>query len=114
VFKFSVLETANKNALLQSEIEHVTPYIKDHPEKYKMGNCISEINYKHYRWTLDNKEDYEFISEIYKRLFKMDTFIKWQSVIDLLEENKDLVNINSHISRNEGFTKSLNEDRKIK
>lgn len=114
IFKFSALKDAYRNAQMKSEIEHVTPYMRNHPEKYKIGNYISEINYENYRWTLDNKEDYVFIIEVYKALFKTGSFIKWHDVIDLLDANRDLVNINLHISRNEGFTKSLNEDKKIK
>lgn len=114
VFKASTLETAYKNAQLKSEIEHVTPYIRNHPEKYKIGNLVSVINYEHYRWTMDNYEDYEFILAVYKKLYKKDSFIKWEDVINLLSTNKELVSINSHISRNEGLIKSINEDEKIK
>ena len=114
VFSFSTLKKTYEEAKLQSEIEHVTPYIKNHNRKFRIGNYVSEINYEHYRWTLDNDEDYKFISEVYKRLHKKGPFIKWNDVINLLETDEKLVNINSHISRNLGFAKSLNEDKKIK
>lgn len=114
VFSFSALETAHTDAQLRSEIEHVTPYIRNHPELFKIGNLVFENNYEHLRWTLDNQEDYEFISAIYNQLYIKDTFIKWMDVIRFLGKNEELIKINSHLDRNEGFTKSLKEDSKIK
>jgi len=114
VFSFAALEKAYSNAELKSEIEHVTPYIKNHPELFKIGNFYSEVNYEKLRWTLDNKEDYDFLSLIYKELFKPNSFISWKDVISFLNQNINLQQINAHIERNEGFIKSLNEDKKVK
>lgn len=113
VFRFSALEITYKNAQLKSEIEHVTPYIRNHHDKFKIGNYSSEINYSHYRWTLDNKEDYELLKIIYDKLYKDGAYISWISVIKFLDNNTELLKINSAIQRNEGFTKSLKEDKNI-
>lgn len=114
VFSFSALETAYREAKLKSEQEHVTPYIKNHPELFKIGNLVSEVNFEKLRWTLDNQEDYEFLSKIFESLYKPNSFIRWEKVIGFLEKNEDLQKINAHIERNEGFYKSLKEDKRIK
>ena len=69
VFKFKTLIKAWRNASLSSEREHVTPYIRKHQELFKQANLVSLENLSTKRWTLDNKEDYEFIREIYKYLY---------------------------------------------
>jgi len=114
VFSFPTLETAYRKAKLKSEQEHVTPYIRNHPELFKIGNLVSEVNFEKHRWTLDNQEDYEFLSKIFESLYKPNSFISWGKVISFLKKNKDLQKINAHIERNEGFYKSLKEDIGIK
>lgn len=114
VFSFSALEKTYKNAKLLSEIEHVTPYIRNNPDIFKIGNYSSENDFSHFRWTLDTIEDYEFISIIYEKLYKNNSYISWKEVIKFLNINKELIKINSHILRNEGYIKSLKEDQKIK
>lgn len=110
VFTFAALQKAFQAAKLKSEIEHVTPYIRNNPDKFKIGNYSSSINYEKLRWTLDNKEDYDFLSVIYNKLYRPNSFISWKEVIKYLESNTNLLMINEHINRNEGFAKSLNED----
>lgn len=114
VFTFKALEEAYFNAKLLSEIEHVTPYIRNQPEKFKIGNYLSNFNYENLRWTIDNKEDYEFLKKIFNSLISNDSFISYKQVIDFLSKNAEIQKINSHLQRNEGFIKSLNEDKSIK
>lgn len=114
IFSFESLKKAYDNATLKSEFEHVTTFIVNHPEFFKIGNYSSTSNYEKLRWTLDNKEDYEFLSIVYKELYKPNSFISWKEVINFLESNKSLLKINEHINRNEGLIKSLNEDTKLK
>lgn len=114
VFTFASLEKAYKEAKLKSELEHVTPYIRNNTEIFKLGNYSSEINYEHYRWTLDNLKDYEFLKIIFENLYEEKSYIKHLDVIKYIENNKDIIEINSKIQRNEGYTKSLKEDAKEK
>ena len=65
IMKYSALVDAWKNANLKSEREHVTQYIRKHPEKFVLQNfeCpIKGIGNK--RWTLDEDKDYQLISNI--------------------------------------------------
>lgn len=114
VFSFAALEKNYNCAELKSEIEHVTPFIRNHPVLFKIGNLSAPTSYEKLRWTLDNREDYEFLTFIYQKLYKKNNFIKWQDVIELIKNNENLLKINAHLERNEGFIKSLKEDKKIK
>jgi spore coat polysaccharide biosynthesis protein SpsF (cytidylyltransferase family) len=75
---------------------------------------LCDTNYEKLRWTLDNQEDYGFLASIFNDLSKPNSFIGWRKVIEFIEKNKDVQNINSYIKRNEGFIKSLKEDKKIR
>ena len=113
IMKFSALREAWKNAELASEREHVTLYIRNHPEKFKIQNLecpIKGINNK--RWTLDEPDDYIFISKIYENFLKKNKidFIT-EDILNFLIQNPELESINSSIGRNEGLAKSLREDR---
>lgn len=113
IMKFSALREAWKNAELASEREHVTLYIRNHPEKFKIQNLecpIKGINNK--RWTLDEPDDYIFISKIYENFLKKNKidFIT-EDILNFLIQNPELESINSSIGRNEGLAKSLREDK---
>ena len=110
VFNFNVLKEAWINATLSSQREHVTLYIRDNPDKFKLGNVKNDIDLPELIWTLDEKEDFLFINEVYKNLFNEDSFFSMEDILLLLDKNPELMNINSGFIRNEGLLKSLRED----
>lgn len=111
VFKISALERAFQEAELKSEKEHVTPFIKNHQAIFSVGNFESRVNYEKFRWTLDNPEDYQFIKSVYENLYRPRDYIHWKDVLRLIEERPGLAEINRHVERNEGYKRSLEEDR---
>ena len=110
VFNFSVLKDTWVNANLSSQREHVTLYIRDNPDKFKLGNVKNDIDLSDLRWTLDEKEDFVFINEVYKNLYTKDSFFTMEDILDLLNKKPELLEINSEFMRNEGLIKSLKED----
>lgn len=111
VFSFKALDKAWKNAKLFSEREHVTPYfIKNNT--FKKKNVYSNKKYPIYRCSLDYPEDYEFIKKIYEGIGREIFYI--DDVIEFLEKNSQLLKINQHRPINEGYLKSLKEDKKMK
>lgn len=111
VFSFKVLEEAWKNAKLASEREHVTPYMKKN-DKYKKINVVSNKKYPIYRLTLDHKEDYELIKRIYEGIGKIDFDL--DETIDFLQKHTDYLKLNENYGINEGYLKSLKEDKVVK
>jgi len=111
VFSFSVLERVRREASLKSEREHVTSYIWKHPDIFKTINVEYKKDLFGKRWTLDEKEDYEFIKHIYKNLYKKKPAFGMEEVLELLAKHPELEEINKHIFRNEGYRKSLKEDK---
>lgn len=113
VFSYQALAEAWHNARLQSEREHVTPYIRNSGH-FSLGSYISDIDNSHLRWTLDEPEDYILIKKIYEALYPVNQEFTSEDVFDLLADNPDWVLINQMHARNEGMAKSLREDRIVK
>ncbi len=112
VIKFATLKQAWERANLPSEREHVTPYIRKHSELFKIINLECEKNYCKKRWTLDNPEDFKFIIKIYENLYQKDHYFNVGKILRLLAQHPKLELINSYIKGNEGYAKSLKEDKK--
>ena len=116
IIKYSVLQKSWKEAKLVSEREHVTLYIKNHPEQFQIQNLecpIREIGDK--RWTLDEEDDYEFIRAVYRHFISQnkEDFVT-EDILEFLAECPELEQLNAKYTRNEGLLKSLANDRVIR
>ena len=113
VMKFSALKLAWQKARLASEREHVTQYIRKHPEEFLHKNFVCPFgNIGHLRWTLDEQEDYVLIEKIYNHFLSAarEDFLT-QDILECINENQELSKINVKYARNEGLAKSLREDK---
>jgi len=111
VFSFKALKIAWKKAKMSSEREHVTPYIRKNSNIFKITNLKSKFNLTNKRWTLDEPEDFEFIKIIYENLYPKDSLFGMETILNYLRENPEVEKINKNIIRNEGYLKSLKEDK---
>jgi spore coat polysaccharide biosynthesis protein SpsF len=75
--------------------EHVTPYIYSHPELFRIGGVTNDVDYSWMRWTVDTREDLEFVRKIYAHFGHGD--FSWRDVIGALEKNPQWLDINRHI-----------------
>lgn len=112
VIKFSVLEHAWKNAVLKSEREHVTPFIRREDQTFKLENLKNNEDLSELRWTVDEPEDFNFVEIVYKELYEDNKDFLMNDILCLLNSKPELNNINSGFIRNEGYLKSLDEDKK--
>ncbi len=110
VFRFSALADAWREAKLPSEREHVTPYIRNNPDRYRMGNLLNGEDLSSLRWTVDEKRDLDFVRRVYEYLHPEKPAFGMKDVLNLLKQKPELMEINGGIARNEGYFKSLRED----
>jgi spore coat polysaccharide biosynthesis protein SpsF len=113
VFKFTSLEKAWKEAILISDREHVTPFIKKNSSflggnLFKSDNYPCDVNYNRVRLTVDEYKDFQVIEHLIKRLGTNQSWINYTN--EYL--NSNINRLNSDIERNEGYKKSLNQDKK--
>ncbi len=109
ICSFSALERAWHEASKPSEREHVTPYLRS--EKFRTANVENDSTflYQHYRWTVDELEDLEFIRAVYKAFREKESF-GMKDVFELIEKTPGLEKMNSEIVSNRGYYKSLFQD----
>ena len=108
IFSFKTLETTWMNAHLPSEREHVTPFIYNHKEKFKIFNFSNKIDQSNFRWAVDRQEDFELVNSIISKIKKQPILI--EDILDLMEKEPELKKINENVVHDEGTKKSLKED----
>lgn len=116
IIKYSAFEKAWNEAKLASEREHVTLYIKNHPELFVIQDYKCQLgNLHNERWTLDEKVDYLFLMSVYNYFAKIgNSDFLMEDILEYLNENPEIRGINSGIIRNEGLLISLKNDHVIK
>lgn len=113
VFSFEALEKAYMSAALSSEREHVTPYIWKRTQLFRVCKIMSEKDLSGMRWTVDDERDLRLVTAIYDGISAGERVFHMDEILGFLEKNQDLLAINADIKRNEGYAKSLKEDKLI-
>ena len=111
VFTIEALAKAWREAKLISEREHVTPYIWKHRDVFNLHQVTQSVDQSHFRWTVDEPEDLVFAQTIYEYLYHSDQLFYADDVIKLLEEHPEFLKINQGFVSNEGYLRSLKEDK---
>lgn len=111
VFRFDALERAWKEARLQSQREHVTPFIKD-SGLFLCGYKKYDPRYT-FKLSVDTPEDHTAVENIFKA-FAPKTDFTIPAVVDLLLAHPELIAANKDSVINAGYAKSLREDKEIK
>ena len=109
IFSFEALESAWKNAKKTSEKEHVTPYMYNNKEKFRIGNVEHPKNLSSLRWTVDTQNDLDLVRLIISKIQKMP--ILMTDIIDVLTKEPHLLDINKEHIIDEGYKKSISKDK---
>lgn len=96
VFTREALERAWRNAGYLYQRSHVTIYIYENPDRFRLLSVTSDVDRHDWRWTVDTREDLEFVREVYDRLGKNCNF-SWHDVVALLEREPMLCGINKQV-----------------
>ena len=113
IIKYTALKQTWQEAKLMSEREHVTQYVRKHPEIFSIQDFSCPVEGVGYmRWTLDEVEDYTLIQKIYQHFLDIDeeNFLM-EDILTYMRKNPQLSEINAKYVRNEGLAKSIREDR---
>jgi spore coat polysaccharide biosynthesis protein SpsF len=96
VFTMDALDRCWQSARETYERVHVTPYMYEHPSRFKILSLTADDDYSRYRWTLDTAEDLEMIRAIYQHFDGKDDF-GWREVLRLVESAPQLAALNSQV-----------------
>ena len=101
IFSFETLKKINIEAQRDYEREHVTPYIYEHPELFKIRfvEATGKLKRPEIRLTVDTQEDFNLVREIFKNLYKEHQLFYTEDVIDFLDSHPELLSINARVSQ---------------
>ena len=111
VFRFSALLRAWREAKLVSEREHVTPYLRNHLEKFSSHNVTHNTDLSALRWTLDEPADYALLQQIVAELDRTQPEFHLADVLQVLAAHQEWQELNRDFARNEGYVKSLRQEQ---
>lgn len=114
VFSFKTLEKAWKEAKKPSEREHVTSYIWNNPQKFKLLSVNNYQDFSKLKLSVDYKEDFLLVKKIFEALYKKNKIFTLKEILEFLARNKKILKINQNHKVNEGYFASVICDRKIK
>jgi len=100
VVRHASLEQALKESTEPTDLEHVTPYIRN-SGKFKIGNMAHTTDLSGLRWTVDEQSDLNVIRNVFAH-FAPNIHFSWPQVLELQKTTPDLFSANQQISRNEG------------
>lgn len=112
VFTFQALKKAWNEAKQYSEREHVTPFIRNNSilkggSIFKAVHFSAPSNFNHIRMTVDEPKDLDAIQILISKLGVRATWVDYtRYIIDNTDEFE-----NQDIARNEGYFKSIDNDK---
>lgn len=89
----NTLENIALQATLQPHREHITSYIVDHQEQFKILNYMDNSGRynPNWRWVIDTHEDFEFASFVYSRLYNHSSVFGAEEIHKLMVQNPDRI-----------------------
>jgi spore coat polysaccharide biosynthesis protein SpsF (cytidylyltransferase family) len=90
---FAWLERAAREATKPYDREHVTPYIREHPESCKANLPCPVAGAARHRWTLDTPDDFEFLRALFPRLPAGPAGFGWHAPLAVVEANPALARV---------------------
>jgi spore coat polysaccharide biosynthesis protein SpsF len=97
IFTGAVLKTVCAKSDQPYQLEHVTPYIYQHPQEFRLRPFRCDEDLSHHRWTLDTDDDWRLIEAIYQALGDDTRLFTTAEVLALLDERPELSRLNAHV-----------------
>jgi len=94
------LEASAREAVEHADREHVTQYVRRHPERFRAESVVCERDRSSDRWTLDELADLVFLSAIAERLDRAGAAGSMSEILDILDAEPELRSLNAGIARN--------------
>lgn len=101
VFATSILEEVSRLTDDPVDRENVSLYIYEHHQRYSLGSIEApeELNHPDWRWTLDTKEDFEFLKTVYEALYPAKKDFDSYDVLEFIKKNPHVLEINKGVNQ---------------
>lgn len=107
VFSFACLERMWTRATRPSEREHVTPYLFNHPDEFRVLGFEHDRDLSHLRWTIDYQRDLDFARAIYDRLYRRKPMFVMRDILAVLDAEPALAEMNKGVQYHEGYLRTV-------
>jgi spore coat polysaccharide biosynthesis protein SpsF len=98
-FSFKALYKAWREAKVQYQREHVTPYMYENEQLFTLNNVQEKRDLSGLRWTVDEQEDLNFVRVVYEKLYQNKKIFLMRDILALLERHAHLSCINHNIKQ---------------
>jgi len=101
IFNFKSLEESYLNAKNPYQREHVSVYMYEHPEIFKIERVEADgiLRRPGYRFCVDTEDDLKLARKIYLMLHRSKKPINAYNIIKLLDLHPELTRINAHVKQ---------------
>jgi len=110
VIRWTVLQTAAKEAVLPWDREHVTEFVLQRPERFRRGEYRNGEDLSALRWTVDHAEDFTVVRTIYEALYPGNPEFSTVDIRQFLDAHPTLKTSNTHHHRDEAWKLASRED----
>lgn len=102
VFSVDTLALADAEGETSEDREHVSWFIRRHPERFKMINLFapSDQHWPELGLTLDERSDYLLLKDIFQHFYP-DIYFSCAQIVKYLRDNPVLLNMNKDVKRKE-------------
>jgi spore coat polysaccharide biosynthesis protein SpsF len=97
IFSYNALKEAHEKGRSTPDREHVTWYMYNSGDRFKVYRHAWAEDWSGYRLTVDTAADFSLIEAILKELYPANPFFSLRDVIDLLKKRPDLLRLNENI-----------------
>jgi spore coat polysaccharide biosynthesis protein SpsF len=95
VMSFEALSIAWKEARQAYQRAHVTPFLYENPQRFRLLSVTADEDYSAHRWTVDTQEDLDLVRAIYSRF--ADEHFSFDDILQLIEREPSLSEINEFV-----------------
>lgn len=106
VFSFDCLKQAMENASHQRHFEHVTSYIYENADQFKIGQLLAGENLSEWRLTVDYFDDYK---TLYKLASQVKPDITYTELVNFIRQNEITNIMQPKTMRNEAYNAQCNK-----
>jgi len=97
IVRFSALKIAVNEAVLPHQREHVTPFIWENTERFRICRPAPPRPYPNYRLTVDTEADWQLQELIFNKLYQPGGVFTLEEVVKLLEQHPEWLELNRAI-----------------
>ncbi len=109
----TVLERLAGEACLASHREHVTLFIRENPDRFRIGNVRFGRDRSAGRFVLDHPQDYEFFTRLYALLPEDRPLISVYELLALADAHPELTALTAGLDRAEGARRSAAREGRV-